>query len=108
MGNLIKRFSTKFILRFFAVLDVLFSDKFEMTVWDKDGRQRSLTRFCKSEIEDCYRGNEKAFPSKMIDLLQKAIDDIGPDANHYWKGVREGYVTSRNHIKQLWFGNSKK
>ena len=39
-----------FWFRFFSVIDVLFSEKFELNVWDKDGNQTSITKFHKTEI----------------------------------------------------------
>ncbi len=39
-----------FWFRFLAVIDVLFSSKFELTTWDKDWRQTSQTKFDRTEI----------------------------------------------------------
>ena len=39
-----------FTFRFLSVLDVLFSDKFELNVFDKDGWNVSQTTFDKKEI----------------------------------------------------------
>ena len=41
----------KFWLRFFAVCDVLFAEKFELTTWNKSGRQTAKTTFWKTEID---------------------------------------------------------
>lgn len=48
----IKPMKLKFLLRLFAMLDVLFADKFELTTWDKKGEQKSKTRFSKTEIDN--------------------------------------------------------
>ena len=40
-----------FWFRFFAVIDVIFSEKFELTTWNKDGFQTSQTKFWRSEIK---------------------------------------------------------
>lgn len=42
----------KLWLRLFAVCDVIFCEKFELTTWDKSGRQTSKTKFWKTEIEE--------------------------------------------------------
>ena len=39
-----------FWFRFLAVIDVLFSSKFELTTWDKDWIHTSQTKFDKAEI----------------------------------------------------------
>ena len=44
-----------FWFRFFSVIDVLFSEKFELTVWNKDGMQTSKTKFHKTEILKKYK-----------------------------------------------------
>lgn len=41
-----------FLLRFLAVVDVLFAEKFELRTWDKEGIQKSKTKFCKKEIKE--------------------------------------------------------
>ena len=41
-----------FWFRFFAVIDVLFAEKFELTTWNKEGRQTAHTQFSKSEIKN--------------------------------------------------------
>ena len=47
-----KAFWLKFLFRFFAVYDVIFSEKFELTTWNKSGKQTAKTKFWKSEIEE--------------------------------------------------------
>ncbi len=44
-----------FWFRFFAVFDVLFAEKFELKTWNKDGRETSKTKFCKTEIKNIYK-----------------------------------------------------
>jgi hypothetical protein len=39
-----------FWFRFLAVIDVLFSEKFELTTWNKNEIQKSKTKFHKTEI----------------------------------------------------------
>lgn len=41
-----------FWFRFFAVIDVLFAERFELTTWNKEGRQTSKTKFSRSEIKN--------------------------------------------------------
>ena len=41
-----------FWFRFFAVIDVLFAEQFQLTTWDKEGRQTAHTNFSKSEIKN--------------------------------------------------------
>lgn len=43
-----------FWFRFFAVLDVLFAEKFELTTWNKEDRETSKTRFWRSEIKSNF------------------------------------------------------
>ena len=47
----------KFWLRFFAVCDVLFCEKFELTTWNKSGRQTAKTTFWKSEIDNMSKSD---------------------------------------------------
>lgn len=47
-----KAFWMKFWLRCFAVVDVLFAHKFELTTWNKAGRVTAKTKFWKQEIEE--------------------------------------------------------
>ena len=49
--NKMKALIRIFWFRFFAVFDVLFSEKFELTTWNKDGFQTSQTKFWRSEIK---------------------------------------------------------
>lgn len=46
-----KKFWLKFQFRFWAVIDVLFSEKFELVIW-KNGTKRITTRFDKKEIDE--------------------------------------------------------
>jgi len=46
-----KSFITILQFRLFALIDVLFSEKFELTTWNKKGVQTSKTRFCRTEIK---------------------------------------------------------
>ena len=41
-----------FWFRFLAVFDVLFAEKFELTTWNKEGRETSKTNFWKTEIKN--------------------------------------------------------
>jgi len=45
-----KAFRVKLAFRFFAIIDVIFAERFELTTY-KGGRQASKTKFCKKEIE---------------------------------------------------------
>ena len=45
----------KFLLRFYAVFDVVFSDRFEITTWYNNGQQKSKTKFCKNEIDNAAK-----------------------------------------------------
>ena len=47
-----KKFRLKLFLRLSAILDVIVSEKFELTTWDKKGRQTSKTKFCKTDINN--------------------------------------------------------
>lgn len=47
----------KFWLRFLAVIDVLFVEKFELKTWNKSGRQTSKTTFWKSEIDNMSKSD---------------------------------------------------
>lgn len=49
-----KAFKLKFLFRFFAVLDVLFAERFELKTYE-NGRKINDTKFCKKEIEDAYK-----------------------------------------------------
>ena len=45
----------KFLLRFYAVFEVIFSERFELTTWYDNGQQKSKTKFCKNEIDSAAR-----------------------------------------------------
>lgn len=45
----------KFIIRTWAILDVLFASRFELTTYRKDGRQSAKTKFDKAEIDKAGR-----------------------------------------------------
>lgn len=45
----------KFWFRLFAMFDVLFAEKFELTTWNKKGEQKAKTKFSKSEIDNAGR-----------------------------------------------------
>lgn len=47
-----KAIKTIFWFRFFAVLDVLFSEEFELETWDKNGNRKSKTAFSRTEIKE--------------------------------------------------------
>lgn len=49
-----KAFKLKFLFRFFAVLDVLFAERFELKTY-KNGRKINDTKFCKKDIEEAYK-----------------------------------------------------
>lgn len=51
----IKSFKIKFFLRLSAVFDVIFSEKFELTTWDKKGNRKSKTTFWRKEINEAYK-----------------------------------------------------
>ena len=51
--NRFKALKLKILLRLFVMFDVLLSEKFELTIWDKEGNQKSKkTTFSKSEINN--------------------------------------------------------
>ena len=43
--------------RFFAILDVMFAERFELTTY-KDGKQTAKTTFCKKEIDEANRSGK--------------------------------------------------
>ena len=45
----------KFWFRLFAMFDVLFAEKFELTTWNKKCEQKAKTKFCKTEIDNAGR-----------------------------------------------------
>ena len=45
----------KFWFRLFAMFDVLFAERFELTTWNKKGEQKAKTKFCKNEIDNAGR-----------------------------------------------------
>lgn len=47
-----KAWKLKFLFRLFAMFDVLFAPKFELTTYRKDGSQSAKTKFDKAEIEN--------------------------------------------------------
>ena len=53
-----KAMKLKFLFRLFAMFDVLFAPKFELTTYRKDGSQSAKTKFDKDEIDNagCYNG----------------------------------------------------
>lgn len=48
-----------FTFRFLSVLDVLFADKFELNVFDKDGWNTTQTTFDKNEILNGGNNDQK-------------------------------------------------
>jgi len=50
-----KAWKLKFCFRLFAMFDVLFAERFELTTWNKKGEQKAKTKFCKSEIDSAGR-----------------------------------------------------
>lgn len=50
-----KAMRMKFLFRLFAMFDVLFAERFELTTWNKKGEQKAKTKFCKSEIDNAGR-----------------------------------------------------
>ena len=50
-----KAWKMKFWLRLFAMFDVLFAEKFELTTWNKKGVQKAKTKFWKTEIDNAGR-----------------------------------------------------
>ena len=47
-----KAMKLKFWFRLFAMFDVLFAERFELTTWNKKGEQKAKTKFCKTEIDN--------------------------------------------------------
>ena len=50
-----KAMKLKFWFRLFAMFDVLFAERFELTIWNKKGEQKAKTKFCKNEIDNAGR-----------------------------------------------------
>ena len=50
-----KAMKLKFWFRLFAIFDVLFAERFELTTWNKKGEQKAKTKFCKTEIDNAGR-----------------------------------------------------
>ena len=50
-----KAMKLKFWFRLFAMFDVLFSERFELTTYNKKGEQKAKTKFCKTEIDNAGR-----------------------------------------------------
>jgi hypothetical protein len=50
-----KAIKLKFWFRLFAMFDVLFAERFELTTWNKKGEQKAKTKFCKTEIDNAWR-----------------------------------------------------
>ncbi len=50
-----KAMKLKFWFRLFAMFDVLFAEKFELTTWNKKGEQKAKTKFWKTEIDNAGR-----------------------------------------------------
>lgn len=50
-----KAWKLKFWFRLFAMFDVLFAPKFELTTYRKDGSQSAKTKFDKTEIDNAGR-----------------------------------------------------
>ena len=50
-----KAWKMKFWFRLFAMFDVLFAEKFELTTWNKKGVQKAKTKFWKTEIDNAGR-----------------------------------------------------
>lgn len=53
--NYFKAMKMMFWFRLLSVFDVLFSERFELTTWNKKGEQKSKTKFCKKEIKNAYK-----------------------------------------------------
>jgi hypothetical protein len=51
----LKAIRLKFLLRFYAVFEVIFSERFELTTWYNNGQQKSKTKFCKNEIDSAVK-----------------------------------------------------
>lgn len=47
-----KKIKMIFWLRFLAVVDVLFAEKFELSTWNKDEIQTTQTKFWRKEIKE--------------------------------------------------------
>lgn len=47
-----KAMKLKFWFRLYAMFDVLFAERFELTTWNKKGEQKAKTKFCKTEIDN--------------------------------------------------------
>jgi hypothetical protein len=52
-----KAFRLKIALRFFAILDVMFAERFELITY-KNGRQTSKTKFCRKEINEAGKDSK--------------------------------------------------
>lgn len=52
-----KAFGLKLAFRFFAILDVMFAERFELTTY-KDGIKKVSTKFCKKEIDEACKCNK--------------------------------------------------
>jgi len=52
--NRIKAFIFKLLFRLFAILDVIFAERFELTTY-KNGKKTSQTKFSKKEINKAGR-----------------------------------------------------
>ena len=50
-----KAMKLKFWFRLFAMFDVLFAERFELTTLNKKGEQKAKTKFCKTEIDNAGR-----------------------------------------------------
>jgi hypothetical protein len=50
-----KAMKLNFWFRLFAMFDVLFAERFELTTWNTRGEQKAKTKFCKSEINNAGR-----------------------------------------------------
>jgi hypothetical protein len=50
-----KAMKLKFWFRLFAMFDVLFAERFELTTWNKKGEQKAKAKFCKTEIDNSGR-----------------------------------------------------
>jgi hypothetical protein len=46
-----KAFKMKFWFRFFAIIDVIFAERFELKTY-KNGELKNSTKFCKKEIDE--------------------------------------------------------
>ncbi len=52
-----KAFRLKIALKFFAILDIMFAERFVLTTY-KNGRQTSKTTFCKKEIDEAGKNKK--------------------------------------------------